>query len=147
MKNNVMMRKSLAFGMIGLLLLASIPLASCIAGKEPLKAGKEGIKVKFRGIWREGDEKGKFGGVIIHRGKVNLLRGLWELSNGSKKGKVLGIMRRGYLVGRLIDSNGSKQPLVGLYKINREKKVLMMKWMTPSREGKAVAKIIIGGRS
>ena len=126
------MRKSLALATAGLLLLASIPLAASIP--------KRDIRVGFKGIWREDGEKGKFKGIIIHKGKINIMKGVWESINGT--GKIVGIMKRGYFIGRICE-DGNKEPIVGLYKVNRDKKVIKMKWMTPTREGIAIAKIML----
>ncbi|RLF36084.1 MAG: hypothetical protein DRN00_03565 [Thermoplasmata archaeon] len=128
------MRKSLALATAGLLLLASIPLAASIP--------KRDIRVGFKGIWKEDGEKGKFKGIIIHKGKINIMKGVWESINGTGRGKIVGIMKRGYFIGRICE-DGNKEPIVGLYKVNRDKKVIKMKWMTPTKEGIAIAKIML----
>lgn len=100
---------------------------------------------KIRGIWGfagDNESDGYFGGQLIKNRRVVVFRGVYNQTGNESYGKVVGIMKRGYFNGRLVTPTGEKCRIVGLYKIDRENKILKLRWMTPHRTGWAVAKII-----
>ena len=102
--------------------------------------------VKVRGIWgNAGDNEsdGYFGGRIIRKDRFGVFRGLYNVTGNESKGKIVGIMKRGYFNGRLTTSNGSKCHITGLYKIDKENHLLKLRWMTPHKSGWAVARITV----
>lgn len=102
--------------------------------------------VKVIGIWGytgDNESDGYFGGRITRKGRFGVLRGLYNVTGNESKGKIVGIMKRGYFNGRLTTSNGSKCHITGLYKIDKENHLLKLRWMTPHKSGWAIAKITI----
>ncbi|HEC80823.1 MAG TPA: hypothetical protein ENI42_00125 [Thermoplasmatales archaeon] len=100
--------------------------------------------VRFRGIWGftgDNESDGYFAGVVTKGRHVARLHGVWNTSDNGSKGRIIGVMRHGYFNGRVVTGNGSVEPIAGLYRVNKEKHVLRMRWMTPDRAGWAVARI------
>lgn len=102
--------------------------------------------VKVRGIWGyagDNESDGYFGGRITRKGRFGVFRGLYNVTGNESKGKIVGIMKRGYFNGRLTTPNGSKCHITGLYKIDKENHLLKLRWMTPHKSGWAVARITV----
>ncbi|HDO19868.1 MAG TPA: hypothetical protein ENG74_03985, partial [Thermoplasmatales archaeon] len=95
-------------------------------------------KVKVRGIWgyeSNNNSSGIFAGVMTKTRKgIILFKGIWKTDNNSSKGKIFGIMKKGYFNGRVI-TEGKVIPITGLYKVNREKRTIRMKWLMPNNYG------------
>ena len=103
-------------------------------------------KVSLRGIWGyDGDSEsdGYFGGRLIRKNRFVVFKGLCNTTGNESMSQVVGIMRHGFFNGKIVASNGSKCPITGLYRINKEKHLLKLRWMTPHESGWAVAKIIV----
>lgn len=101
-------------------------------------------EVRFRGVWGfagDNETDGYFAGVITKGRRVARMRGVWNTSDNESHGRLVGIMKHGYFNGRVITGNGTVQHITGLYKIDREKRVLKMRWITPHRGGWAVARL------
>ena len=103
-------------------------------------------QVCLRGIWGysgDNESDGYFGGRITRRNRVGVFKGLYNISGDENKSGLIGVMRFCYFNGRIITSNGSKCPVVGLYKFDKEEQLFKLRWMTPHRDGWAVARIVI----
>ena len=98
-----------------------------------------GPRARFRGIWGDlGDNetKGYTRGIIGRRGRVGFLKGVYNTTDGNGSfGRVYGILKHGYFNGKVITPEGNKIPITGFYRVNREKHVLHLQWMTPNRVG------------
>jgi len=102
------------------------------------------FKVKFGGIWGfvdDNETKGYVGGYLAQRGCIGVLKGLWNKTDNSSKGRVVGILKRGFFNGRVVTPNGEKLPITGFYRINRENQTFHMRWMTPNKVGWAHCRI------
>ncbi|HID25074.1 MAG TPA: hypothetical protein EYP23_01225 [Thermoplasmata archaeon] len=102
------------------------------------------LEVRFRGIWGftgDNETSGYFAGVITKRGRVAWVHGVWNTSDNENHGRLVGIMKHGYFNGRVSTGDETMRHVTGLYKINREKHVLRMRWITPHQGGWAVAKL------
>jgi hypothetical protein len=97
------------------------------------------LRARFRGIWGDLDDnetKGYTRGIIGKRGRAGFLRGVYNTTDGNGSfGRVYGILKYGYFNGKVITPNGNKIPITGFYRVNREKHVLHLQWMTPNRVG------------
>lgn len=106
-------------------------------------SSKNAKKARFAGIWGysgENETKGYVGGFLARKGRVGVLKGLWNTTDNTTKGRVAGILKKGFFVGK-ITTNGSGQRIVGLYRVDQEKKVLHVKWMTAQIVGWAHCRI------
>ena len=160
------------FAVVGIL-LAMIPVSAAAYpgndfGQDNLEQEKEGFQqkirqqlrtpmgtssadaskkyVKVRGVWGysgDNESDGFFGGRITRKGRFAIFRGLYNVTSNESKGKIVGIMKWGYLNGRLTTPNGSKYHITGLYKIDKENHLLKLRWMTPHKNGWAVARLTI----
>jgi hypothetical protein len=102
-------------------------------------------KFRFRGVWGfagDNESDGYVTGVIIKGRRVARLYGVWEETNDSqRRGKIFGILKRGYFNGKVIVENGTTHRIVGIYKIDREHRLLKMRWMMPRCSGWAILKL------
>ena len=103
-------------------------------------------RVKFRGIW--GYEQlnktcGYLGGVLVKRERVVVLKGLWNTTDNMTKGKIVGILKRGYFNGRIITQNQTIYRIVGLYRYDSENNLLHLRWMTAQQTGWAHCRILV----
>jgi hypothetical protein len=103
-------------------------------------------RVKFRGIW--GYEQlnktcGYLGGVLVKRERVVVLKGLWNTTDNMTKGKIVGILKRGYFNGRIITQNQTIYRIVGLYRYDSENNLLHLRWMTAQQTGWTHCRIIV----
>ncbi|VVB61237.1 Uncharacterised protein [uncultured archaeon] len=95
-------------------------------------------RVKFRGIWgyqRSNETSGYLGGVLVKRERVVVLKGLWNTTDNMTKGKIVGIIKRGYFDGRIITQNQTTCRIVGLYRYDAENNLLHFRWMTAQQTG------------
>lgn len=95
-------------------------------------------KVKFQGIWgHEGSNEtvGYVGGVLIKHGRVTVLKARWNTTDNTTAGLVVGILKKGYFNGKIILSKNETYRITGLYKLDRENKVLHLRWMTAQQVG------------
>jgi hypothetical protein len=100
---------------------------------------------RIRGVWGyAGDNvtQGYFGVKIVQKNNIYQLGGRWNTTDNESSGKIIGVLRRGYFNGKIILSNGSKIPITGLYRVDKEKNQIFLRWMTPEQDGWAVGKII-----
>jgi len=108
----------------------------------------EGKYLKVRGKWgNAGDREfdGYFGGriavITLENGKhIGVFKGLYNKTGEEEKGRIVGIMKKGYFNGKIISDEGDTK-VTGLYKIDRENNLLKMQWMIPYHAGWAVARI------
>jgi len=103
-------------------------------------------KIKVRGIWgHAGDNKsdGYFGGYLTRRGRFGVLKGLYNLTGNETKTRIFGVMKHGYFNGKIIKDDGTKCHVIGLYKVDKEERLLKLRWMTRLGNGWSVGKIII----
>jgi len=98
-----------------------------------------GLRARFRGIWGDLDDnetKGYTRGVLGRRGRAGFLKGVYNTTDGNGSfGRVYGVLKHGYFNGKVITPKGNKVPITGFYRVNREKHVLHLQWMTPNRVG------------
>lgn len=100
-------------------------------------------KARFVGIWGyigDNETKGYVGGFIAKRGRIGVLKGVWNTTDNTSKGRVAGILKKGFFLGKVI-INGSAQRIAGLYRVDKEKKIFQVKWMTKQKVGWAYCKI------
>ena len=100
---------------------------------------------KVRGVWGlagDNESDGYFGGKIVRRGRVAVFKGLYNKTDNETFGKVVGIFKRGYFLGKLVNPEGESCRITGLYKVDKEEKIFKMRWMTPHLCGWAAGKII-----
>ena len=107
--------------------------------------------LKIRGKWGNGKDRefdGYWGGRITLRTnqngiRVGVFKGLFNKTGDDEKQQLVGIMKKGYFNGKIIKEDGSETKLTGLYKIDRENKLLKMQWMVPHNAGWAIAHVKI----
>ncbi len=100
---------------------------------------------KVRGIWGlagDNESDGYFGGKIVRRGRVAVFKGLYNKTDNETFGKVVGIFKRGYFLGKVVNPEGESCRITGLYKVDKEEKIFKIRWMTPHLSGWAAGKII-----
>jgi len=103
-------------------------------------------RVKFRGIWGyEGanETSGYLGGVLVKREHVVVLKGLWKTTDNTTKGKIVGILKKGYFDGKIIAQNQTECRIVGLYRYDTENNLLHIRWMTAQQTGWAHCRIVV----
>jgi len=101
--------------------------------------------VKIHGIWGYAGDNvsdGHFGGRIKKVKNVVHFIGMWNTTCNASKEKIVGVLNRGYFNGNVITPDGSKYRITGLYKVDKEKHLLKLRWMTAGKSGWAVGKII-----
>ena len=101
------------------------------------------LKAKFIGKWGLLGENGTSGyvaGLLSKKGRFGILKGIWNTTDNSSKGKVAGILRKGFFAGK-VSYNGSAQRIVALYKVDKENYTFQMKWMTARQVGWAHCRI------
>ena len=102
--------------------------------------------VTFRGIWGLTDNNetnGYFAGRLIRRGRVGIMKGIYNTIDSEEKGKFIGIMKKGYFNGRIINPEGNISKITGFYHIDTEEGKLKLRWMTPNKTGWAIANLKI----
>ena len=105
--------------------------------------------VKIRGMWGEGKDNesdGYWGGRLTVRrgpngGRVGVIIGVYNKTDSDEMIRFVGILKKGYFNGKIIDENGSSIKITGLYTLDRENKLLKMQWMVPHHGGWAVARL------
>lgn len=101
--------------------------------------------VKIRGIWgHSGDNEsdGYFGGRITRRERVGVFKGVYNTTGSDNRTQFVFLMKKGYLNGKIITDEG-EYSITGLYKVDKEKNLLKLRWMTAHAEGWAVARILM----
>jgi hypothetical protein len=102
------------------------------------------LNTKVRGIWGfagDNESDGYFGGILTRSHRFGVFRGLFNTTDNETRGKIVGILKHGYLDGRVITADQNVSPVTGLYKVDKETHVIKLRWMTPFTSGWAVAKI------
>ena len=108
------------------------------------QSGSDHPRLRFRGAWGfagDNESDGYITGVITKGRGTAHLYGIWNTIDNESGGKVFGVMRHGYFNGRVTSINGTTYPIAGLYKVDREKHTLKMRWITPRRGGWAAARL------
>ena len=88
----------------------------------------------------ENETSGYVAGLLSKKGRYGILKGIWNTTDNSSKGKVAGILKKGFFAGK-VSYNGSAQRIVGLYKVDKENNSFHMKWMTAGQVGWAHCRI------
>lgn len=100
---------------------------------------------KVRGVWGlagDNESDGYFGGKIVRRGRFSVFNGLYNKTDNETFGKFVGIFKRGYFLGKVVNPNGESCRIIGLYNVDKEEMIFKMRWMTPQLSGWAAGKII-----
>ncbi len=101
--------------------------------------------LSIRGKWGQGkdeDADGFFGGRLTRKGRVVVFNGMFNKTNDEEKIRIVCIMKNGYFNGKIISDEG-EQKMTGLYRIDRENKVLKLQWMVSGNVGWAVGRVVI----
>lgn len=101
-------------------------------------------KARFRGIWGFADDnttQGYLGGIAGKREHGGYLKGLWNTTDNTSKGTIAGILKKGFFNGRFTTGDGASYPITGFYRIDRENKLMHIRWMTLNKVGWAHLKI------
>jgi hypothetical protein len=112
---------------------------------ETLALPSNGFQIKCRGAWGyEGSNqtKGYVGGILTVREKGAALRGRFNMTGNDTKQKVVCVLRKGYLNGRIIIDNTSVYRIVGLYRYDKDAQILHIRWMTAEKTGWAHLRIL-----
>jgi hypothetical protein len=115
-------------------------------GKAPINEECPKKYAKIRGFWGlsgDNESDGYFGAKIERHGRFGVFKGLYNKSDNESKGKVFGIMKKGYFNGRVVSPSGESCKIIGLYHVDKENNMLKMRWMTRLNSGWAVGKIIL----
>ncbi len=105
----------------------------------------DGKGLRVIGKWGHGkdeDPDGYFAARITQRGRVGLLKGVYNLTGEEEKTRIIGIMKKGYFNGRIITDDGEVK-LTGFYRVDKEQHLLKMQWMTPGHAGWAVGRLSV----
>ena len=112
--------------------------------RDNYKASNDGqSRPTFKGIWGYLDDnqtQGYVGGYLGRRGRFGVLKGVWNTTDGSAKGGIAGIMKRGFFNGKIFTEEGRSR-IIGLYRVDRENQTFHMKWMTKNKQGWAHCQI------
>ena len=111
--------------------------------RQAVQLQKGASKQKFRGIWGYADDnetQGYVGGFIGRRGRFGYINGAWNTTDDDKQGRVFGILKKGFFNGKIVTENGTNR-ITGLYRIDKEKQVLHLRWMTAYKVGWAHCRI------
>jgi hypothetical protein len=101
-------------------------------------------RLVLRGIWGfQGDNSsdGYLGGHLIRYPRFMVFKGLYNTSNNVEKTRLVGMLRNGYFNGRILVNNNTICPITGFFRIDREQRLVKLRWMTPHQTGWAVANI------
>jgi hypothetical protein len=101
--------------------------------------------LKIRGVWGfagDNESDGYFAGRISRRGRFAFFNGLYNKTDDESYGKLIGIMKKGYFNGVILNSDEDRCIITGLYKINKEDNTFKMRWITPYYGGWAAGKTI-----
>jgi hypothetical protein len=99
-----------------------------------------------KGRWGQGSDNetdGYFGARIIRRGRVGVFKGVYNKTDDSERHQIVGIMKKGYFNGKIITDEGEYK-ITGLYRVDKENKLLKLQWMVPGSGGWAVGRIELG---
>ena len=99
--------------------------------------------VKIIGIWGYIDDRtpdGYFRGEITRKGRFAVFRGVFNETDNETRTPVIGIMKNGYFIGKVITDDGPYR-VTGLYRIDREKHLLKLRWMAAREQGWAVGRV------
>jgi len=151
------MRRMILAILMGLLIL-SIPIASSALPSEkekprgvplprlPKEPERKGYRVKVIGKWGYRGENRSAGYFVMvlkrARKRLILVKGLLNTTDGSAKAKFFGIAKRCFLNG-VVRYDNKTVPVVGLLKLDRDNKMVMVKWMSPRVSGWAVGRISV----
>jgi hypothetical protein len=100
--------------------------------------------IKFKGVWgynESNETQGYLGGFAYRKGRFGIIKGLWNTTDNSSYGKFGAILRKGFLNGIVINSEGERAPISGFYKIDLEEETLKIRWMTLNRVGWAYCQL------
>ena len=101
--------------------------------------------LKIRGVWGYSGDKDPDGylvGKVTKRGKQVIFQGVFNQSGKETRFHIVGLLKKGFLNGKI--TVGEKTiKITGLYRINKEKHLLRLRWLTPHNSGWAVGKIFI----
>jgi hypothetical protein len=103
-------------------------------------------RVHFKGIWglaEDNETKGYVGGILSKRNRFVVLKGVWNTTDSDAQGKVAGILKRGFFIGKVTNANGDSARITGFYRFNEEKQQFHLRWMTPYKLGWAYCRITI----
>jgi len=130
------MKRAMAALLVGLVLILT-PIA--VGAKA---TGKKGFVIVGKWGYKENKEaKGYFLIKPVRKiGKGIIVKGFWNSTESEEKGRIFGLIKRCFFNG-VIRTKERLIPVVGLLKINKEKRVLIMKWMTPRDYGWAIGKV------
>ena len=101
-------------------------------------------KLVLRGTWGfQGDNSsdGTVAGHLIRRPRFMVFHGFFDTISTQEKTRIVGIIKNGYFNGKIFYGNDTVCPITGLLKINREQRLVKLRWMTPHQTGWAVANI------
>lgn len=99
--------------------------------------------VRIVGKWGHGKDEeadGFFAAKITRKQRVAVFTGMYNSSGEDDRNQIVGIMKKGYFNGKII-TDQQEYKITGLYKIDKENKLLKMQWMTPGHAGWAVARL------
>ena len=102
-----------------------------------------GKGLKAIGKWGHGKDEeadGFFGARITRKGRFAVFKGVYNLTGEEERNQIVGIMKKGYFNGKIITNEGSVK-LTGLYKVDKENRLLKMQWMSPGHAGWAIARV------
>ena len=144
--------------LIAMVVLSAVIPGSAVSASPMFSEKKEKIKkdvldeniIVLRGKWGfKGDKEpdGDFAGKIIPKNRFFVFKGIFNVTNssyGDVKGRVFGVLRHGFFNGIVKGANGERSKVIGLYKLDRERKIFKIRWMTFHDAGWALAKITSG---
>ena len=101
-------------------------------------------RLVFHGIWGFQDDNssdGSVAGRLIKRWRFMVFYGFCNSTGTQERARLVGIIRNGYFNGKIFRDNDTTWPITGLLTINREQRLVKLRWMTPYQTGWAVAKM------
>ena len=139
------MKKMVPMVIIGIMALSicASALAKPMMGKIEKPRTDKICRLKILGKWGyigDNETKGYFVAKIKRVRRALVIRGMWNTTDNTEKGRIFGVVKRCYFNG-IIRTANKTIPVIGLLKIDRNKHIMRMKWMTPQGYGWAVGKI------
>jgi hypothetical protein len=101
-------------------------------------------RLVLRGVWGfQGDNSrdGYLVGRLLRYPRFMVFKGLYNTTDNQEKTRLVGMLRNGFFNGRILLNNDTTCPITGFFKINREQRLVKLRWMTPHQTGWAVANI------
>ena len=139
------MRRLVSIAMVGIIALSVCAGVLAKPVTEDVKKMRTNFDhgLRILGKWGyigENETAGYFAAKIKRARRAFVIRGVWNTTDNMERGRIFGVVKRCYFNG-IIRTANKTIPVIGLLRIDRNKHIMRMKWMTPQDYGWAVGKM------